>query len=1314
MASEGQPSWVTDLTPAQRMALDHTKYHATVIGHVPEDGEASKLTILPEQDVHGSNGESIFETKIQSPNAHKLVFKPDVATKSPVLPLDTQSEEAFPSLGVSKPATLSGTSQWGPATTMKGKANGLANGSLATSAPRPLIRAGAQASARPVVQLPHTHEESYPLLRSSVKTGMKKSLAETLSDITRGTGVKLEARQGLNEKAEPITRLVATGSSDKAVRNILRAAVLEIGKRDTIKVQVPSSLKAQLIGKGGTKIKEIQNRSGAKIHLPPSSGIRPPGASDDDEQIEATVEGDPIALATALQEIHAVIGQNPSTVSLTLQGIPPELFPFLNQQFGSPPNDPVKINIPSYYTWKADPPASQSCDFIPQEGSYILLSGPTDVARQKRSELEAFATELQQRLIAREIFGIERERHQFILGPSGLTLEEFVSETDCSIILPPADDNSETIFIVGSADKLEQAKEKAMDLAGAMVNNPIDISRIYQGSREGQGDYLRNLTRYMRHSRTLEAITTQHNAQVSFPSNPTQPWTLWTRDSRSGVRARTDVLHTISCYPQTRFRTVNIHPFYQRDLERQYAGHLRNKQGVCLVVPDPNEESAQVLLVHESPSIAAEHVLSQRRPTSDEALQSVQTLLEAEKYLMQAIGEQEIIVDRTIEVPTKYREKVFRFSQRQASKLRYPVKYHGLAESSRRQAANLSVLIQGPSGAVNEAAEQLLAYIAEQLRDETERSFSTSCSFPRAHRGRLIGKDGETIKRVRDDFDVEINFRADDDKVEIKGPPAKAEAAKAYVISMARKIEDETTHTLLIPSRFHGELIGKGGSQIQKYQDRYGVQVFFPFAQVDRPAETAISRRRIAQGPDEVIIKGSKKGADACKEDLWAMYSLAQERSFSATISVAQAQVPSLIGREGSEANILRSETGADVEFPKQGGTSDASGRCAIVIRGSKDSVQKARKVLEEKVKAYDQTVTEVLQIDKKHYRTLIGSNGENLRQMVAAAGGDASQSSRIVQIPKELSSEQTVRLIASKDVVHKLTTSIKAFVEMQNSRTSEFFEVPPERHGALIGTRGTVKKSIETDCNVSLLIPKESVPSPARSQVMILGQPTDIARAKDRIATILRQGGVEVTVQVPVRLHHVVADGGKMFRTIKRDMNVTVDHNKQKPPTTPLRSANGTRAGTLPLITDDTTSGGQLSAIDVAKTLVWDVVANSNSGDVEDHTIPWVLKGNPDNVDKAKLMLEAAVDAARHHVTGYLILPDPRSTHAHVVGPGGASIRSIRETTGCNPRIPPLGEVGAIEISGNRENVERTKELIVEAVTKGLKKKSRESREAL
>lgn len=292
--------------------------------------------------------------------------------------------------------------------------------------------------------------------------------------------------------------------------------------------------------------------------------------------------------------------------------------------------------------------------------------------------------------------------------------------------------------------------------------------------------------------------------------------------------------------------------------------------------------------------------------------------------------------------------------------------------------------LRGKSKDVEELASKILAFVAEQQRDDLERGYTTSFDFPQKFANFLIGRRGENINKLRDEFDVDI--KVENGKVEVKGPKAKADAAKIRIVALGKKLEDEATYVLKIAPQYHRDLIGQKGGQVNRLQERYSVRVQFPRAVsavlnddqsvADTASDAGGARNRSNQASDEVVIRGPRKGADGAKEEILSLYQWVVDHSHSASISVARSQIPSLIGQRGREMEKLRAETGAQIDVPGVNDDVDASGRVPIKVKGTKKQVEDARKLLLQRAKEFDATVTKTIDVDKKHHKSLIGGGG--------------------------------------------------------------------------------------------------------------------------------------------------------------------------------------------------------------------------------------------------------------------------------------------------------------------------------------------------
>lgn len=256
-----------------------------------------------------------------------------------------------------------------------------------------------------------------------------------------------------------------------------------------------------------------------------------------------------------------------------------------------------------------------------------------------------------------------------------------------------------------------------------------------------------------------------------------------------------------------------------------------------------------------------------------------------------------------------------------------------------------------------------------------------------------------------------------------------------------------------------------------------------------------------------------------------------------------------------------------------------------------------------------------------------------------------------------------------------------------------------------LIGRGGETRRNLESQLNVSLDIPKQGTTGQEAGLVKVTGQPEDVEKAKTHIEGLIKdQEGV--TINVPKALHHQISDNGQFFRRLRNDHRVVVDHaGAQVPPKPSAADSNRGRVngGSLPLITDEPG--------DSSNSHSWEIVEThpglADGADAD--TIPWVLRAQnqapPEALAKAQAVLEKALeDAKTPGVTGYLILPDPRS-YRFVVGPGGSGVNGVRKKTGCQVKVPRGNSGGgaeAIEITGGKEGVEKAKELILQLARDG------------
>ncbi|KAF2149398.1 hypothetical protein K461DRAFT_45747 [Myriangium duriaei CBS 260.36] len=1313
---------------------------ATTNGHSSADGMSLAQQLMEKHtsgDGHSHNvtvEDTVDEDDIQHPPPSGLgsdgngSLSDKAAGKQPVAaptkkaqgqaPLDTQSEELFPALGAPKSkAAPSATWSRKPAVvSMGGGANGFANGSaprsnLASRASTPMSgvmtpTASAMVSGvgLPKMNLPGRWTEQVTFAPSQLlpRNQLKKPMPEVLRDINRRSKAEVKMSTG------PNNHIIFEGTGPvEAVRQALKDVAKELGSKQSTKVTIPASVRPHIIGKGGSTISKLSQRTGARIQVPKQDAGDSFGDDDDSATVDVLIEGDAISAEMARREIESIVDERTSTVNMRLRDIPHEYYPFLAGAHNTRTNAmqegrDIRIQIPHYHRWAGEAPPQapanrQPVNFTAQGRHPISISGDRKAALEIRDQLERQVEELKRQLTIDQM-AIERGRHQFIIGEKGAALHDFLQETGCAIIFPPDDEDSEMLTIVGPADKIEEGMNRIMDLASTMTMTSVDIARQHPNAPNGAQAHARNVTRYLQQRRALDELERTHGARIVAQTGLNAPtsWEICSRDGKNAMRARSDIMNLISAHPPSRFAPVAIDPFFHQHLQKQAASHIRDQYGVHLVIPDEFANEPEILLVYEGGS-PADFQVPKRQPSSAEAQQFQKSLEEAQRHLLGLCSGHSNIISRDLDAPAKFHDKLRRHVNKQhdatpQGQIPVQVRVGATQGAPVKKASSPSVSLRGPQDAVDDLVKNLLAFIEQEEKDELERGFTLDFDFPKEYANQLIGKGGSNIKKLRDEFDVDI--QVNDGKVEIKGPEAKANACKSHIKSLERKLADEATYVLKIAPQFHKDLIGSKGAQVNRLQDRYKVRINFPRSSNqddDSSVAEGEAPRRSNQAADEVIVKGPKKGADEAREELLSLLLYVKDNSNVTTVSVAQSQIPSLIGSGGRELEALRLATGAQIDVPNNRDEADGSARVDIKIKGTKKAVEEAKKRIQESAKVFDNTVTREIQVDKKHHRTIIGGGGEGIRKLVVAAGGpdDRQKINRMVRFPRAEDAEgSTIRIEGPKDVADRIVAQIQAQVSQRDSQTTDILEVAPEKHRQLIGRGGEVRRQLESQFSISLDIPKQTVTGAARSQIKISGQPADVEKAKAHISELVKdQEGT--TINIPQKFHHTISDNGQLFRRLRNDNKVTVDHAGQRPP--PKQAApTPKRSGALPLITDDAADSSSHS---------WELHSLYSSAPEGD--IPWVLSGSSSaDINKAKARIEAALaEASKADSTGFLILPDPRS-YRLVIGPGGSEINRIRKETGTKITVPGKGSEGeAIEIVGPKNGVEGARDEILRIV---------------
>jgi hypothetical protein len=318
----------------------------------------------------------------------------------------------------------------------------------------------------------------------------------------------------------------------------------------------------------------------------------------------------------------------------------------------------ININIPHYHTWKdLSPPQhidrARPAPFVAQPSLPIRISGDREAAQLARDKIERQAQVLRQQLTSHQL-PIERGRHQFIVGQGGDAVHDLITETGCSVVVPPAHDDNETLYIIGPPDRIENAVNKIMDIAASMAVSNVDIARQHAKAPPA---HAHNLTRYLQQRQAIAALEQQYGANIVLPTSADAPptWQIFSQDGKQGMRARTDVMNIVAAHPPSRLHPMQLDPYFHPYLRNRAAQQVRKNHGVHILFPESTtEESPDLVLVYEAPGSATSYQLPRQAPSLAEVKEHEKAIQEAKKYLMSVIGNDANIVSRPVEAPQKY------------------------------------------------------------------------------------------------------------------------------------------------------------------------------------------------------------------------------------------------------------------------------------------------------------------------------------------------------------------------------------------------------------------------------------------------------------------------------------------------------------------------------------------------------------------------------------------------------------------------------------------------------------------------------------
>ena len=1237
---------------------------------------------------------------------------------------DFSSESAFPSLGaLANPSK----SQWGG----KGSASG----------------ASTWHGSAPVIQRAVTHQTfSLSLSHDSVA-----KLSTVMSKVqNKYRGVKIEAS---TTRKTGTTTFVLKAADEAAVKNAKREITVLLAKRVSTQIMIPASLRAFVIGTKGKNLKLITEQTGVKVHVPP----REPAADaphetdanqrntidyESDEQIPITLEGDEINVKQAQAMIQAIVAERTSKTTQRLTHIDHIFYPFiagpkganaakLEQEAGE---GEISIRVPPKAAFLHSKDGDDETGESKRERDLaIVVSGDREKVAKAVASIEAQVDEMKNSFRTLAI-SIPKRQHRFLVGDAA---NDILATTSCSVELAAIDDPSDSVTIRGPQSRLPLALTAAMEKANAVRVEVVDVVAPHRSLAKDPVGHAKHVLRWLNVGGKIPRSST---AQIYLPRPAITESTgnvqieIVGSDAAEVSKLRETVQELVRSVPPAFVEEIEVDPLLHRFIIGKKGQGLKpyEARGVDVLFPPASSSTdgdsrSDVLLVLAGASVIA-NLPAERKARDAKAKEILGTV--KEDILKAQVAAADIRTE-TLTVPAKLHRAILGPSGTTLNAVigedrLVAVKLGSSRAASADKAGSSltedSIMVRGPSSEVERVVKELKRIAVEAEQDNIINGHVAEFSVDATHVPHLVGRGGSAITKLREELGVRIDFGepasaestggqkngrkvAARTKVVLTGRRENVEEAKKRLQTHVERLADETSVTLKIPQEMHGSFIGQGGKYVTRLQDTYAVRINFPNANAQSGHSTPTegtdekpSGGRASQKPDEVIIKGGKKGVEGAKAELLELLEYEQEHNNVSILTVSTKSIARIMGKGGATIKQIRDESEAQVDVDRE--DNEKEGTTSIKIRGTKKAIAAARKAIEAIASEVDAEEVYTLTIAPEHHGILIGPQGSNIRDLIIKAGGpeDAKASSQYVQFPRRNEKDaSTVTIRGPKSLAKAIRDELQSAAQDLASRVVYGVVVAPQAQRMLIGRGGSRQSELQTQYSVRLIFPgwKEysSTGDPINKPELAAGDDSTIVKivgAEGRCQALAEEikssfASVTKSVEVPRGVHARIATP-QFFRQLRSDFGVSVDTPRDHG-SVPSGAANvkkGAKDAAGARIDDDEGAESTWNDFELEE------LSSTSSNDV----ISWTLTGKDENsLQQAEKRIQTSIKEAGNasHQGKLWISP---SAVPRVIGRGGSGLMNIQKESGAAIEIP-RDAGGLCILRGSKGAVLHAKELI-------------------
>ncbi|XP_045445479.1 vigilin [Melitaea cinxia] len=579
-----------------------------------------------------------------------------------------------------------------------------------------------------------------------------------------------------------------------------------------------------IIGKGGANLRKIRDETQTAIDLP---------AEGDDSDV-ITVRGKRENVEEAVRRIQQIHNEKANIVTEEVTIAPK----YYNSLIGAGGKLIHSIMEECGGVLIKFPPADSESD-------KVLIKGPVEDVEKAKQQLLAHASERELTSHTAHVRA-KPEHHKFLIGKNGANIKKIREQTGARIVFPTEkDEDKEAIFIIGREEQVEAARKQleaavaeisnvsegemsvdprhhrhfvarrgevlrriAEDCGGVQISFPrqgVSSDRVVlkgpkeciEAAKARINEIIEDLEAKVtiecvipqRHHRTVmgargakvKDITAEFDVQIKFPErDPTEGADIPIKNEENSEPGVNDIIRITgrpeNCEAAKKALLdqvpITIDVEVPNELHRLLAGQKRRElmqtYDVHILMP-PNEENSDIVKVTGTPTnvekaklAIADKIVEMEKEKEDRLLRSFELKFKVDpEYHPLVIGKGGSVITK---IRTDY-----------GVQINLP---------KRGEPDDDIITIQGYEDKALQAKEAIMAIVHQldnQYRDEVEID-------PRVHR-RLIGLRGKNIRRIMDEYKVDIRFpkQGDDSIVVITGDEDNVLDAKDRLLNLAEE-----------------------------------------------------------------------------------------------------------------------------------------------------------------------------------------------------------------------------------------------------------------------------------------------------------------------------------------------------------------------------------------------------------------------------------------------------------------------------------------------------------------------------------------------